>query len=447
MSDNLIGHGLIDYLFVFFMLAYAYYAGITKPYRILYILPACLSFFFFIPLGSNLTADKLVPVVFIASVILSKGANYFSLEKKANNTWIGKIWLMLAFSIIIGIIYSNFYANYIKSPLINSRLIVQIISYINVILIFIIARKECAKINGKNILLKSFLITTSILCIYGVYQYYAHQFGWPYRGIVYSENSTSIGGFQDSEDLVFRINSLANEPKRLTYFLVISLIILFKYRKNILQKINVLWYVFLVIIHATILWLTYSTSIYISIAVFIALLMLYVVFIKFNKVLFRQLSLFLIIGISAYFYQKVYFDTLYEVRVDKQLEREEVRAEVKGQEFILSYPEMFILGMGPGNYNFALAKEYPGKAGLSGNGRFLTPFNSGIMTYIYDFGVIGFLFLLLPFIQILFKHRIASKNEFSIFVIFLYCTAITLNPTPTLFLLIGAFEGVKYLEE
>ena len=449
MIDNLIGHGLIDYLFVFFMMSYAYYAGQTKPHRILYILPACLSCFFFIPVGSNLTADKLVPVIFIISIILSKGANYFSLSNKKNNGWIGKMWILIVFSIIIGFLYTNYYAYYINSPFIKTRLIIQIISYINFILLFIIARKECSKVNGKQILLKSFIITTTILCFYGVYQNFAHQFGLPYRGIVYSANHAGYGAFNDSSGSggVFRVNSLANEPKRLTYFLVISLIILFKYRKKVINKTNLIVYLFLFTIHGIVLWLTYSTSIYISIAVFLIFLMLYILLISYNKVLFQQLSILLIIGGSTYFYQKVYFDSLYEIRVDKQLEREEIRVEIKAQEFLFNYPEMFILGLGPGNYNFALAKEYPGKAGLSGNGQYLRPFNSAIVTYLFDLGIIGLFLIISPFLLILFNNRVASKNEFSIFVIFLYCAAITLNPSATLFLFIGAFEGNKILEE
>jgi hypothetical protein len=440
--NNVLGHGLIDYLFVFFMIGYAYYAGITKPHRILYILPACLSCFFFLPFGSNLTADKLVPIIFIISVILSKGTNYFSVEN-GNNKWISKIWLIITFSSVVGVVYTNYYANFIKSPLINSRLVIQIISYINAVLIYIIVRKEITKTGGVNLLLKSFLITTSILCCYGIYQYFAHQYGLPYRGIVYSEYKTGFGGFHDSDDVIFRVNSLANEPKRLTYFLVLSLIILFKFRKKITGRLNFLWYAITVLIHIIVLWLTYSTSIYFSITIFIILLFLYTLFVKFNKILFRQLSFILIGGVGLYFYQSSYFDKIYKTRVDKQLEHEEVRAEIYGQKFITSYPEMLILGFGPGVYNFALAKEYPNKAGIVNKGKMLRPFNSGVMTYLFDFGVIGLFLIFYPFIQILFNTRISIKNEYSIFVIFLFCTAVTLLPTPTLFFFLGAFDGYK----
>jgi len=447
MGDNLIGHGLLDYLFVLFMLSYAYWAGQTKPHRILYILPACLSCFFFIPFGSNLTADKLVPVMFIGSVVLSKGISYFSIKKKMNNSWIGKIWLMILTSIIVGIMYLIHYSNYIESPLINTRLIVQVIGYINIALIYIIVRKECSIEKGKKLLLKSFIITTSILCFYGIYQYIAHLYGLPFRGIVYSAGETGIGVFSDAEsDVVFRINSFANEPKRLTYFLFVGLIILFKYREEIITKINVIYYVIIVMIHITVLWLTYSTSIYISIGIFAFCLMLYVIFVKYNKALFRQLLFFIFLGFVVFLYQKSYVERLYDARVSKQLEAEEIRTEVIGQKFILTYPEMLIIGVGPGVYNFALTKEYP-ETPLVGRGTWLLPFNSGLMTYLYDFGVIGFCLLLFPFAEILFNRKISVGNEFSIFVVFLFCTAITLNPAPTLFFFIGAFDGHKYVEE
>jgi hypothetical protein len=447
MNDNLIGHGLIDYLFVFAMLAYAFFAGQTKPHRILYILPACLSFFFFIPVGSNLTADKLVPAIFIVSVILSKGSDYFSIANNKANYWVGKLWLLVSLSAIIGTMYSSYYATYVISPQFKTRLITQLIGYINYILIFIIIRKELSKIGGKKIALNAFLITTSILCIYGVYQHFAHQLGLPYRGIVYSVNSTGFGGYQDSKDLIFRVNSLANEPKRLSYFLVISIIILLKYKVEILKKLNFIPYLSLIGIHAIVLWLTYSTSIYVSILILIIFLIIYTLFIQFNKVLFQQLAILLIIGAGTYIYHKAYFDTLYTLRVDKQLEREEVRAEVKGQEFLINNPELFIVGFGPGIYNFALSKEFPGTAGLTGNGTFLIPFNSGLLTYLFDFGIIGFYLLLYPFLQIMLNNKLASKNDFSIFVVFLYCTAITLNPSTTLFFFIGGLEGLKQLEE
>ena len=447
MTANLIGHGLIDYVFVFFMLAYAFLAGITRPHRILYILPACLSCFFFIPVGSNLTADKLVPAIFIVTIFLSKGPNYFSTSKKNANTWVGNMWIMIAVSAIVGSIYTDYYAGFVKSPFISTRLIIQTVSYINLLLLFIIARKEISKPKGKELLLKSFVITTTLLTIYGIYQYFAHQLGLPYRGIVYSASSTGFGGYYDSQDIVFRVNSFANEPKRLTYFLVISLIILLKYRKQIISRLNSLLFYVVVLAHAVVLWLTYATSIYISVSIFIIFLLIYSIFIDFNQSLFKQLFLFLIIGASFYSYQKIYFDQLYEIRVDKQIEKEEVRAEVKGQKFMMNYPEMFVLGIGPGNYNFALSKEYKGKAGLAENGRYLVPFNSGIMTYIYDVGIIGFLLIFYPFILILMNNKVASKNDFSIFVVFLFCTAITLNPGTTLFLFIGAFEGIKLLEK
>ena len=135
MNDNLIGHGPIDYIFVFGMIIFAYWAGQTKPQRILYILPACLSCFYFIEIGRRLTADKLVPMVFVMSVILSKGVNYFNLPKRNVNSWIGKVWLLLFLGIVIGFIYKSYYSEHVTSIHLNTRLIIQLIGYLNLIIL------------------------------------------------------------------------------------------------------------------------------------------------------------------------------------------------------------------------------------------------------------------------------------------------------------------------
>lgn len=448
MNDVLIGHGIIDYAVVLSLCLYALYAGFTKSYRILYILPACVSFFFFLEIGPRLTPDKLAPFLFILAVLMKRGFAYFK-TPNANNTnkyWIISIVVLIGLSFMIGLAYLNYYSLYLNSPFLSNRLYVQIIGYVNYILIFIIAKNECSKPEGYYKLIKSFVVTTTILAIYGVYQYIAHEYGLPYRGIVYAANKTGIGSFSDFEDTVFRVNSFANEPKRLTYFLVIGILILFKYRNWFLNRIRFIPYIAIVILHFTILWLTYSTSIYISISLFIVSLLIYSIFLNYNVVLLRSLLIFLVLGVFAFFYQEAYLKNLYDSRVEQQLDREEVRAEVKGQEFILNNPTMFIVGLGPGIYNFALAKEYPGRAGISVTGKFLIPFNSGFMTYLYDFGIVGTIFLMLPLFRIL-RSKYYSKNEASIYVVFLYFAMITLNPSSTLFLFIGAFDGYEIIRE
>ncbi len=438
---NLLGHGSIDYIVVYSLMAYAVYAGFTKPHRILFILPACLSFFFFIEVGPRLTPDKLVPVVFVIATVASKGIGYYKNSVK-NQFWIITVLIMVVFSTVIGSFYSNYYSSYLTSSIVGTRLIIQAIGYLNYMLIFIIVRKECTLQLGVKRLLKSFLITTSILSLYGVYQFYANEFGWPYRGIVYSDKTSGFGGFNNNEELIFRVNSLANEPKRLTYFIVIGILIILKYYKSIKNRIGFFPLVIVLIFHFVVLWLTYSTSIYFVLAVFITLLLLYSIFRNYNGQIIRYILFFGFLGIAAFAREGEYLNQVYDIRVEGQLESNIIRSEVYGQEFMVNNPGMFVIGLGPGVYNLALAKEYPGKAGIVNNGTFLVPFNSDLLIFMYDFGIIGFFILFIPFINIAMDRKIAA-NRLSIYVIFMYSVSLVLSGTATLFFLLGAFEAEK----
>jgi hypothetical protein len=64
------------------------------------------------------------------------------------------------------------------------------------------------------------------------------------------------------------------------------------------------------------------------------------------------------------------------------------------------------------------------------------------LIFIYDFGIIGFFILLIPFINIAMDRKIAA-NRFSIYIIFMYCVSMVLSGTATLFFLLGAFEAEK----
>jgi len=442
---NVFGHGIVDYVVVFAFLLYAIYAAFTKTERILNILPAAVSFFFFIEIGPRLTADKLIPFVFLSAVLLRYGWAYFKVQNTPLNRW-GLIYIfVLLYASLIGVYFMQQFQFLISSPHLNTRLVIQLISYFNIFLIFLIVRRECLHLGNTNRLLKAFVWTTTILVVYGFYQYFANQFGLPFRGIVYSEGVVNTASVKTIDNMMFRVNSFANEPKRLTYFMVLGILILLKFKTYFFSKIGRLLTWLLVVAHFIILWWTYSTSIYIVILVFLLGLAFYALFISFNKKLLGTLLFISLIGSLAYFYQKQKLDVLYEVRVDQQLERDDVREEVRGWEYMKKYPSFFVLGVGPGMYNFALAIEYPdGVSGLSFSGRYLKPINSALMIYMYDFGLLGTLVLIFPLILIVYFKRIAF-NKFSVLVFFIYCTCIALDPTPTLFLLLGAFDAEERL--
>lgn len=442
---NVIGHGIIDYIIVFAFLAYALYAAFTKTERILNVLPAAVSFFFFIEVGPRLTPDKLMPTVFLGAVVLRMGWGYFKTNKPAfMSKWPLVFFIVLLISAFVGTYTTAYFRDLLSSPQLNTRLFVQIISYFNVLLIFLIVRRECIVLGSTDKLLKSFVWTTTILTVYGFYQYFANQLGLPFRGIVYAEGAVGTANVKTIDDMMFRVNSFANEPKRLTYFMVVGSLILLKFKSYYFSHLGRLFTWLLIIGHLVILWWTYSTSIYFSVAIFLAGLLIYSVFINYNRRLFNSLIVTILIGGAGYLYQSQELDELYEVRVEEQLEYEEVRQEYYGWDYLVKYPGHFVTGLGPGMYNFALAVEFPGLGGLTSNLSGLKPFNSALLVYLFDFGIVGFFIILFPMVLIFFNKRLAN-NRFSVFVFFIYCTAITLDPTPTLFLLLGAFDAEQTL--
>tara|TARA_B100001057_G_scaffold121936_1_gene120782 strand:- start:431 stop:1528 length:1098 start_codon:yes stop_codon:yes gene_type:complete len=358
--------------------------------------------------------------------------------------WPLVFFIVLLISAFVGTYTTAYFRDLLSSPQLNTRLFVQIVSYFNVLLIFLIVRRECIVLGNADKLLKSFVWTTTILTIYGFYQYFANQLGLPFRGIVYSEGGVGTASVKTIDDIMFRVNSFANEPKRLTYFMVIGILILLKFKSYYFSYLGRPFTWLLIIGHIVILWWTYSTSIYFSVAVFLLGLLIYSIFINYNPRLLGTLIFSMLIGGVGYLYQEQEVEELYEVRVVDQLEYEEVRQEYYGWDYMVKYPGHFVTGLGPGMYNFALALEFPGLGGLSSNGRILKPYNSALLVYLFDFGIVGFIVMLFPMLFIFLSKRLAN-NKFSILVFFIYCTAITLDPTPTLFLLLGAFDAEQTL--
>ena len=438
---NLIGHGILDYIVVFGFILYALFAAFTKTERILNILPAALSFFFFIEVGPRLTPDKLIPAVFLFAVFIRKGWSYFNRSGSQLYTWALAFFFVLLFSTFIGAFYNSYFSDRVSSPHLSTRLFIQVVSYTNALFIFLIVRVECARKEARDKLLKSIVSTTTILTIYGFYQYIANAYGLPFRGIVYSAGEVGTASVKTIDELIFRVNSFANEPKRLTYFIVLGALILIKFKSFYYQKMGAITTWLLIAGHFVILWWTYSTSIYFIMSIFLGGLLIYSIFVNYNQRMISTLVLVAIVGVAGYFYQKQAIDELYEVRVVEQLEYEEVRQEFYGWDYIKKFPGKTIIGHGPGIYNFALADEFPGKGGISYNGLFLKPLNSALMVYLFDLGLIGFIIMIVPFILLVRSSN--ALNRYAVLLFFLYCTCVALDPTPTLFLILGAFDTEK----
>lgn len=443
--DSLVsGHGPIDYLVVAAFVLYAIWAGATQTRRILYIIPAALTFYFFVNLGAWVTPYKLVPFAFLGTVLFVKGGTYFTFEK---SSWFNAIVLVfLAATLISSIMIFRLPPNPFYSPV--KRLLIQLFSQVNLLLLFYIVKKECSSSKRLYQFFRIYLITTTILCLYGLYQVAANQFGLPFRGIVYTDRA--VGAAFDKLNMIFRINSLANEPKRLSYMLGISVVLLIVL-KNALGKdfFSGTRYWVLLILHLVCIFLTYATSIFLILAVFILLVLILSLVKRSTQPLSRYVAYgaILLVLASPWYLDRALL--LYRLRVLDQVQYLEevnnVRMETVGIDYLKKYPATAVLGVGPGFYSFFFWEEYG--FGLSSAG--IEPLDSGLLAALFDYGLVGTLLLLIPLFRALSPVKTAVGRlyyqTYLPVLLFIFATTFALDPWEFYFVFVGAFQGSQQL--
>jgi hypothetical protein len=458
---NLIGYGALDYLVMAFFVIGSYWIGFTRPRQIMWLLPSAMTFYFFVRVVTILTPIKVVPFFFLLGVLMRGDRGYLVHKNTYWHKWFG-VWFLI--SMLIGLIYTPILATHPIAPVMRTRLVVQFINNVNLILLFLIVRKECSFPGGFQRFLKAWIYTTIVLCIYGVYQWLAAQFGLPFRGIIYHEGRSNAA--VDFINFIFRINSFANEPKRLSYILMVSVAILVAYRQYWQTLFRRKWIYFLTIgLHLLCTFWTYATSIFLSIGVFLGIMVLwglrkrsYRVYWKatvYGTLLFAGLMYF-----NADLRERL--ELVYEIRVSGQLRdvgtEVNPRQEIFAIDYFKMHPWQTILGIGPGNYNFALYNEFGHDRGLGGpiisplnTAPWIMPLNSGHLNLIFDFGIIGWLIIWWPlFANLLGRYRYKDEAARLVVIptlIMLFTSAITLNPMIVYFAFLGAFDAARKLPD
>ncbi len=409
-SLNLIGHGPIDYVVVLAMVGLAFWYGLTNPIKILWLLPAATSFYFFIKVVTFLTPIKLVPFFFLLGVLIRGEKGYFNVKHSYWHWW---LFLLIGVATLIGIFYTPTFDLPRPSAHLKTRLLIQFTSYVNLVFVYLIVRKECTRPGGFEILLKSYIYTSTFLCLYGVYQWIASQYGLPMRGIVYTDQKTSAA--LDFNNFIFRINSFANEPKRLSYVLMASVILMNCLKSDFRRFFRKKWVFYAVIaLHLFCTFLTYSTSLYLSLAIYLGLILFMSTGRRFHRHYVKYTALLLLSGTMIAIFSPTIRDRvvlLYELRVNGQLEaleyEDRVRIEKHAFEYILLYPHKMILGVGPGNFNFALNEEFGPHVGITGS--YLVSMNSAILILLFDFGIFGMLLIWMPLIPYCFDEPVIAQ--------------------------------------
>ena len=430
----LVGHGPIDYIVVIFSLFFSISLLRKKPIELLLYLPTLLSIDFFIPVASDLTTGRLLPL-FLVVWLVKTGSWKIS---KFNHWWIESFLITIAVSIIFAIIQDDA----------GMRPVIRGLSYLNLVAIFSFVYQIIHKEKGFLHFFKGLAVAGIVHGTYSIYQVLAHYLGLPYRGIVRSANVVSSAVLSNG---AFRINGLADEPKRLGLILIASAVaILFLSTRQNNNSKKMLATIYAVIVFILSL-LTYSSSYILSLLLWLpALLLLSKRSYKyaFGLIIFF-LFLSLIIPSSGKFYLKSQFDLLNarQEEIESGLDAETVyRQEFYARDFILKHPEVGFTGVGIGRYNQVFSDEYGGNAGLTENGK-LAPLNSELLQVVYDFGVAGIILVYCFTLYIVYKIRKKGEIGFFIASILLYeiIQSLFVQSLPIMFFTAGA--GASLLQQ
>ncbi|MGB0241001.1 MAG: O-antigen ligase family protein, partial [Verrucomicrobiales bacterium] len=388
-----VGHGPIDYVVVIICLLIAGHALLTDPRRLLYFLPAFVTIDFFIPLVSQLTPGRLIPLMigcwWLATNGLPRG---LPLSR----------WLAIGSVVIVAAALFGY-----LSGGSGSRAVIRSLNYVNLLILCGFTWKHARTRTGIRMLLSGFAIAGLIHGFHSIYQVFANKFELPYRSIVYSEDESPMRIQMLTAG--FRINGFADEPKRLGFVLLTGSLALVHLASAVRESPR--RYTMQII--ASVLFLlslyTFSSSFLFALAIWLPIMLL---------ISRRSWKFFAgaIIASALVFVLKVdlilnYIDIQKEFIESREQEMEEgldatkvYRQEFYANDYLKRHPLKIVTGVGMGQYYMAFRKFYGPVAGM-GVGGALLPLNSQIFEVILDTGIAGALLIYLGGIIVIWKLK------------------------------------------
>ncbi|WP_417241072.1 MULTISPECIES: hypothetical protein [Pseudomonadota] len=377
--------------------------------RLIGFLPMALSLYFFIPFMTYLTLWQTVPLVLTVRTFL-KGSFKASPRSKPVLT-----------ILIMALIWASLYALVGGDD--HTRALIRAIYYLGVLAIFSFCYEFGQRDGAYHVFLKGLALVGIIYSLYGLYQIVATPIGLPVRGIVRG----TYGADMAYEYGFVRINSFANEPKRLGYVLFVSALACFFLASNE-KKTARKWklaggFVLLMSLF------TFAGSYFLSVALFILVSTLIyptrltkyfaVGAIALVAISYAIPSLGLIEAI-----QHGYERRLNEVEVG--LDGDVVyRQEFFAWDYLKQHPIDAISGVGIGQYFSVLSKEYGPGVGYNEYGRLL-PLNSAFLEMILDLsGIIAIIFYC-SIAVLIWKLRRAGERFLCLSLLFLAVQSFTI---------------------
>lgn len=292
----------------------------------------------------------------------------------------------------------------------EGRIYYQIIFFVLTLNLIIIPMKTLTSIEDVILALRVLFFAFFILAIFGGIQFLVVHFTGVNPFPIYGANETHHSGYLG--DTVFRINSLAGEPKHMAIAMVLGITIVLLARINNLKIIkNDL---VILALFAFNLLFTYSTTGY-------ALLALSLIIMVLIKGVFSWKSISLILGItivSFFVYTSITNEQL--TNLNNQVARAGIEIQDKTiKSYFYDHPLHATIGTGLGNIHHFAVSYLPASFPLFRD----TPYkaNSGILFMLADYGLVGIILLYFSFsslvarnLNLLKDSRFLNLNEISV---------------------------------
>jgi len=396
------GYTFLDPLVVVCGTVLALWLLASKPVRLVAYLPTALSIYFIIPAITLLTLWQTVPLLLTARLAI-----------------LGKVRIFGGAQPFFVVIFGAFLISAIYAVAVGEdriRAVIRIIYYLGVFSLFLFCYEMGRKPESYRLLLKGFVVVGAVYAIYGLYQIIAMKLGLPVRGILRG----TYGADMAYEYGVVRINSLANEPKRLGYLMFLSaLACLFLARIEPWKARSLkLWAVFIFILSL----FTFSGSFFLAVALFIIIAsLLYPTWA--TKYLVFSLSIFSVIIIL---FPDMGLTEAISHGFERRLDEVEVgldgarvyRQEFFAWDYLSSHPFASIFGVGLGQYFSTLYQEYGSGVGISGYGT-LVPMNSNFLEILFDLSGIVAIFFYVSMSLLIWRLRQGGEMFFCLGLLFL----------------------------
>lgn len=251
------GHGPLDYIIVLLILAATARLLVRAPTRLLLWLPLFLTIDFFIPLVTQLTPGRLIPLMLGAWLVL-KGRLTIGRDEAP---WVLPFLLVLLASAAFALVVGD------SGGLPIVRLAYYLGSWFVALFVVRVAHDREAILR----LVRGFALAAVVHGGYAFYQLLASRVGLPFRGIVYDE--TEGGSAAAVIGSALRVNGLADEPKRLGYVLLAGVFALLFLQQNSGTPFVRRWAGPAALACLAVFLLTYSSSYFAASALTVAILL------------------------------------------------------------------------------------------------------------------------------------------------------------------------------